>query len=318
MGIKHIFNPELFQGYKKRHRYFEGWYFKFVTKDGKYALALIPGVSINRMDPHLFIQVYFIQNEDKTILETHYLRYDYHQIFYHPDRFEIKIGDSIFTKDRVFINISKTITLKGVIDINQRTPIKKSLVSPNIMGFFGYLNFMECYHGVISMSHVISGKITYQDKEINFDSGKGYLEKDWGKSFPKSYVWIQSNHFDDDASFMFSYANIPFIGLSFKGLISVLIIQGKEYRFATYNFSRVIIEKIEPNKVEYVIKKGKFRLEVIAKIKSSIDLVSPKDGVMNQTIKEGLSGHVDIKLYERQKLIYEGHGIHSGIEIMKK
>jgi hypothetical protein len=37
---------------------------------------------------------------------------------------------------------------------------------------------------------------------------------------------------------------------------------------------------------------------------------------MSQTIKEGLSGTIDIKLYKKGLLIYEDTGYQAGIEIM--
>ncbi|MCK7537696.1 MAG: tocopherol cyclase family protein [Marinilabiliales bacterium] len=32
-------------------------------------------------------------------------------------------------------------------------------------------------------------------KMADFSGGRGYIEKDWGHSFPSAYVWMQSNHF---------------------------------------------------------------------------------------------------------------------------
>jgi len=319
MGLKHIFNPELFQGYKKKNRYFEGWYFKLVTKDQNYSIALIPGVSLNKLDSHLFIQVFLIENKDVPRLKTYYIKYPYQKDFYHPNEFKIQIGNSVFSKEHIWIDIDHGFKLKGEIKLSQMTNIHQSILSPNIMGLFGYLNFMECYHGVISMNHALDGFLTYDNIEIDFSLGKGYLEKDWGVSFPRAYVWLQSNHFkENDVSLMFSYADIPFLGFYFKGLISILTIDKKEYRFATYNFTKVCREEITANQVIYVLKKRKYRLEITATKKESVDLVSPKDGMMNNTIKEGLSGVLEIKLFFKERLLYQGSGTHAGIEIMKK
>jgi tocopherol cyclase len=319
MGLKHIFKPELFQGYRKKDRYFEGWYFKLVSQDEKFSIAFIPGVSVSKIDPHLFIQVFFIKNKEHPTLETYYLRYPYVPYFYHPDEFRIQIGDSIFSNDGMTINIHDQIRIKGEVRFTHPTKIEQSLISPNVMGMFGYLGFMECYHGVLSMSHELSGHLIFEGNHLDFEKGKGYLEKDWGKSFPRAYVWIQSNHFkEDQVSFMFSYADIPFLGFYFKGLISILNINGKEYRFATYNFSKITKEEISSNLVTYHIKKGNLKLILKATKKESVDLVSPKDGLMNKTIKEGLSGVIEIELYKKEHLIYQGIGTSCGIEIMKK
>lgn len=185
------------------------------------------------------------------------------------------------------------------------------------MGPFGYLGFMETYHGIVSMSHQVKGSILLNKEAISFNQGKGYVEKDWGTSFPSSYTWMQSNHFKDSkTSFMLSYATIPFSFFKFKGLISVLIVQGKEYRFATYNLSSVKQLDYDENSVSITIKKRSLKLVVTATTSDYKDLPSPRLGQMNETIKEGLSGNIHLKLYKKNTMIYEDEGVASGIEIM--
>ena len=75
-------------------------------------------------------------------------------------------------------------------------------MSPNSMGFFAYFPFMQCYHEIVSMSHSLNGSLNFSEA-IDFSGGEGYIEKDWGTSFPKEYVWIQSNNFEkSDASIL--------------------------------------------------------------------------------------------------------------------
>ena len=42
-----IYKPEVFQGNLKRKKYFEGWYFKHVSKDLKNVWSFIPGISLS-------------------------------------------------------------------------------------------------------------------------------------------------------------------------------------------------------------------------------------------------------------------------------
>jgi hypothetical protein len=115
---------------------------------------------------------------------------------------------------------------------------------------------------------------------------------------------------------MLSYATIPFIFFKFKGLISVLIVQGQEYRFATYNFSAVKQLSYDKSSVSITIKKRSLKLIVTATTSDYKELPSPRLGQMNETIKEGLSGNIHLKLYRKNTLIYEDEGVASGIEIM--
>ena len=41
------------------------------------------------------------------------------------------------------------------------------------------------------MNHTVNGVLMINNEEIDINNGKGYIEKDWGTSFPKKYIWIQ-------------------------------------------------------------------------------------------------------------------------------
>lgn len=320
MGLKHLHNPILFQGYKKKNRYFEGWYYKMVSTDETVKVAFIPGISLAGEKSHSFIQVFVSYKEPVMSLKTDYFRFDQSDFKTKETPFSVTMKDNTFTETYFSVNLSSThLSVKGQLNLDSIVPINRSVWMPNIMGPFGYLNFMECYHGIVSMTSPLKGSLEINGELVSFEGGKGYIEKDWGKSFPRAYVWLQTNHFKDkNTSLMFSYADIPFLGFYFKGLICNLYYNNKEYRFATYNFSKVKVEEISLKRAFYVLKKGKLTLKIEAIQQDQIDLASPINGAMDHTIKEGLSGEVKIQLYEGKKLIYEDTGIEAGIEIMKK
>lgn len=308
-------NPIIFQGSLKKNNYFEGWYYKMVTHDKKYTLALIPGISLNKIHSHAFIQVFLTNNSH---LVHSYFEFDVHDFKAQKNPFLLNISNQYFSDTYIDINLKNNdISLTGHLHFSNHVRINTSILSPSIMGFFSYFKMMECYHGVVSMTHDVAGKININNTEVDFTNGKSYIEKDWGRSFPQAYVWMQSNHFKDNhTALMFSYATIPFYGLRFKGLIASLIFQKKEYRFATYNFSKIIKKEIYDNQVYFLIKKGKYKLEIKASNKDTISLASPRNGRMIESIKEGLSGEIQIKLYKKKQLIYEDSTSNAGLEIM--
>jgi hypothetical protein len=310
--IKH---PEIFQGHLNKDRYFEGWYFKYISQDGLVSFACIPGISLNKTDAHAFIQIYLAKNGD---LKTYYIRYDVEDFSYHPKEMVIQIGQSSFLKNEVILNIQNNeLSLQAHFNHQNLHPIDTSFLIPNIMGPLAYLPFMETKHGIISMRHDVDGSLLYGTEAISFTGTVGYLEKDWGTSFPSKYTWLQCAHFKDpETSFFFSYATIPYLGVTFNGFICVLNVENKEYRFATYNFSKVVSIHHTKDHVEVTLKKRQFTLHILANVEHVVDLPSPKEGQMNQLIKEGLSGSVKIKLYHKKSLIYQDEGSHAGVEIM--
>lgn len=310
-----MLKPMKFKGKHKKRNYFEGWYYKCVTADRKTTLSFIPGISINKKKPHAFIQVIYNNSES---IKTHYLTFKINDFYYDYDLNRLSIKNNLFSLESFSIDfVANNLAVRGEVKLLDQQPIKTNLFMPSIMGFFEYLPFLECNHDVVSMSHKLNGKITIDGTRVDFDNGKGYIEKDYGKSFPSKYIWIQSNNFSDElTSLMFSYAKIPYLGLKFNGFITNLIYNDKEYRFATYNFSKAKIIKLEEHLVIFEVKKGKYKLIINAENSNTIPLAAPKEGVMDHYIKEGLSGFVEISLYEKQKLIYSDLGKSAGIEIM--
>jgi hypothetical protein len=187
------------------------------------------------------------------------------------------------------------------------------------MGPFRFAPFMECYHGVLSLDHAVNGSLELAGAHLEFDGGRGYTEKDWGRSFPSAWVWAQSNDFGTPGiSLTASIARIPWLGSSFIGSIVGLQTQGRLYRFATYTGARVVSLKHPPGGVEFAVQDRRHRLEVSASGAVPGTLRSPLLGRMIGTVEESLCGTVHVRLTERvgYRVVFEGAGQASGIELM--
>lgn len=317
-----IKNPILFQGNLTANNYFEGWYYKQVSFDEKTSISFIPGVNLFNGDEHSFIQYIHVslneRNEKKT--KTGYIRYRLDEFSYQNDPFLVQIGQNVFTESFISIHLNdEQFKIQGKIGLGTFQSIQTSLLAPSIMGGFAYVPKMECYHGVISMSHSLKGTLMIDNKAIEFTNGKGYIEKDWGTSFPKEYIWIHSNHFNDpDTSLFFSIAHIPFYLMTFKGFICNILVNGKEYRFATYNGSKARIVGQTKDSATIILENKEAELTIKGIITSSGQLIAPKNGSMNKAIKEGLSGEITILLKDKkQHTVYQDVSKLAGIEIVE-
>jgi tocopherol cyclase len=312
--FRNIFNPHLFQGKKKKRKYFEGWYFRHTNTDG-FTISFIPGISLEKGRRHSFIQI--LVSGPK----AYNIEFPHSSFSWGDNPFSINIGDSTFSEEGIIINAgNEDIRIKGSIRYGGFRKIRQTFLMPNIMGFFAYLPFMECSHGVISMGHSLTGSITINGTEHVFDGGRGYIEKDWGRSFPKSYAWVQCSHFDEEGiSMMFSVARIPFAFFSFKGFLANLVIGEDEYRFATYNRSKIKKLDISDNQVRAVMANRNYRLAITATAYENTRLNAPKHGKMDHMIKEGINGQVSLVLSDKKgKTIYSGKGVNAGIEIVRE
>ncbi len=316
-----INNPILFQGDLDKKNYFEGWYYKQVTADQKIRLSFIPGVSLNKNDSHSFIQYILVKNRENGEIITHtgYIRYGVDDFLLQDKPFRVQIGQSVFTEETIYIDIADDrFTFKGEINLGPFRPINCSWIQPNIMGPFAYIPKMQCYHGVISMMHELTGYMKMNDTILDFSKGRGYIEKDWGSSFPKEYIWLHSNHFDQtETSLFFSIAHIPFYVTEFEGFICNLVVRDQEYRFATYNQSRCTIQEISKDSVTIRLENKTARLDLHAHVSGQGQLIAPVEGMMEKTIKEGISGIIDLRLEDKiTGEVYEDIGHNAGVEIV--
>ncbi len=314
--LRRLYNPEIFQGNLKKKNYFEGWYFKQVTQDHSYTFSFIPGVSLVENEPHAFIQIM-----NGFTRSTDYIKYPLKEFTWDKRKLFLKVGSSTFTDSGITLDIeNETIKLAGKIDFSNVIKYPKTILSPGIMGWYSFIPFMECNHGIVSVNHDLRGGISINGNKIDFTGGKGYIEKDWGVSFPEAWIWIQSNNFKEhDTSFSFSIAKIPWMGKFFIGFIAFLYLHGKFYMFSTYNKSVVSEIKHDREAVEITVR-NRMNILNIKVIKNSFEeLIAPVSGEMSRTIKESVDSEVHLKLLDKNdNLKYEGSGKNVGLEIIEK
>jgi len=315
MRLPRLFRPEIFQGIKKKINYFEGWYFKCVDEKAKNVMAFIPGVSYgnNTEESHAFIQVI-----DASRNRSGYFSFPISDFKYAKDTLDLQIGKNSFSEDGLTLFLDNgAMSYMGSLHFNDPQHFPKSLCCPGIMGPFSFLPFMECYHGIVHVNSCISGSLFIDSKEHDFDNGTGYIEKDWGTSFPESWIWVQCNHFSvPNMSFMLSYAHIPFLGRSFNGLISFLSINNKLYKLATYNGARIDFLEYKNNTLSVLAESPRHTLNMTVTIKPGNELKAPKKGIMTNNIIESMTSDIDLSFISKKgKLIFTGRGTVAGVEM---
>jgi tocopherol cyclase len=308
-------HPEIFQGDLKNKNYFEGWYFKHVSDDLEHVYSFIPGVSLNSRDPHAFIQVI-----NGITGSTQYITYPLDQFTSDTKSLRLKIGDSVFTDKYIDLNIHhEKINLTAHIDYSNIVKYPRNILSPGIMGWYSFVPYMECKHGIISVNHDLKGEITIDGKSVDLDNGKGYIEKDWGTSFPEAWIWIQSNNFTESGtSFNFSVAKIPWLGRFFVGFIAFLYLKGRFFLFSTYNKSKITQIDHDISSITISMKNNNSVLRVKVVKNSFGELRAPDSGDMSRRIKESIDSTVDLTLHDSAgNLIYEDSGKRAGLEIVE-
>jgi len=312
--IQAFFNPEQFQGWGKTHKYFEGWYFKLVNAGEDKAFAFIPGIAMDEAGrKKAFIQV--LDGKRKTS-ENHI--FDATEFIPAGGIFKLNIGQNFFSEQRLSLDLPG---ITGELHFENSIPWPKRWYSPGIMGPYSFAPFMECYHGIVSMDHSISGQLEINGESVSFDKGRGYTEKDWGHSFPSAYTWMQTNHFTlPGISLKASVAKIPWITKSFVGYIAGLWLHDRLLRFTTYNGTQLRKSVVDETKIEMVLENNKFRIEILARRDQATSLASPILGLMDGRIEESMTSQIDVDLFDKKlgRSIFCDTGRNAGLEVAGK
>jgi tocopherol cyclase len=314
-NVNSIMHPAVFQGAGKKRRYFEGWYFKCVNEKADAVLAFIPGIALGNRpaEHHAFIQVI-----DGLTLKSAYYSYPLESFSYSRNEFALTIAGNRFSRDGLELHLAGgAIEAEGRLAFSNAVPFPARGLYRGLMGPFLFVPAMECYHDAVSLTHGLEGRLTVAGRERDFTGGKGYVEKDWGHSFPNSWIWMQSNHFEEPgASFMLSLARVPWLGLSFTGFTGFLLTSAKLFTFATYTGARLDLLSREGDAVSLTLGDGRRVLSVTAERTGAGALHAPVKGAMDRRIAESLTGVIHLEFRSRRdgRLIFRGSGRNAGLE----
>lgn len=256
--------------------FFKGYYFKCSendhAKDGtkNRTIALIPALHIDGKEKSASLQI---------ITNDNVYEIPYSNIEFKKSGFGIRIGKNKFSEQGIILDAeTEDCKIQGKLKFGAFRKLKYS-----IMGPFEHIPYLQCRHCVISMRHSVTGEVRINDRIYSFHDGIGYIEGDSGRSFPKEYLWTQCHV--PNGSLMLAVADIPMIGLSFKGIIGVVLIGDKEYRIATYLGARIL--SAGENEIE--IRQGRYRLSAKLVEESSQKLKAPLNGKMSRAIHESIA-----------------------------
>jgi len=185
------------------------------------------------------------------------------------------------------------------------------------MGFYNYIPGMQCYSQVCALDMDLQGSLRVNGEEIDFSGGRGYVEKNWGRAFPYSWIWVQSNHFSKGrASLTCSLGHIPFLFSSFRGFLIGFFLEGTFYPFTTMNRSRCRIEQRGRDaRIQVQNASHTLSMEIWSPSDKFILLHGPRKGLMVPLVQENLAGKVRVELKETGgKALFSDEGKCAGIE----
>lgn len=280
-----------FHGANRSGTYFEGWYFKHRSGDGR-TLALIPAFHIDRAGRRsASLQV--VSDRGAWWLEYPDARFQAAQ-----KEFQVQIGPCSFGSRGIELHIEEAgLSLHGTLNYGPFTALRS-----DIMGPFRLFAGMQCSHGVISMRHSLKGALRLNGESVDFSNGIGYIETDRGRSFPSAYLWTQCVwDGPEDGGLMLAAATVPLPVGGFTGCICAVFHHGREYRLATYRGARM--ERWSPSGA--VIRQGAYRLEAELLKARELPLRAPAEGSMTRAVHESLCAEVRYRFRHGKDLLFQ-------------
>jgi len=312
-SISNVLHPSRFQGVGKQRSYFEGYYIKIVDTELDIALALIPGVSYDAQgNGHAFIQVL-----DGIAKTAEYHRFSIDEFAFAKTGFDLSIGKSRFHESGCEVVLpGLQLSLKHQLSI----PWPWKWWSPGAMGPFSFVPGMECRHGIVSLHHGVEGSLRQNNQpELQLTpKAVGYIEKDWGRSFPRGWVWLQTNHLASETEpccLLVSAGRVPWITGAFRGFIAAIHFRGRFLPFTTYNGSRFAL-KLEDDCARMVFSRKEITLSITAYHAPGVDLISPipGDGMLGR-VNESMQATADVILTEGGRILLDTKASWVGFEV---
>ena len=169
------------------------------------------------------------------------------------------------------------------------------------------------------MDHSIHGQLDTPSGPINFEGGRGYIEKDWGNHFPANWIWVQANHFEQSVgtSITISIARIPFYGTVFPGFIIGFWHDSTLHRFTTYVGARLQKVQVTDETVHVEVHNATHRLSVnVTRAPTALLHMPTPDSGMVPRVAESVGAAVQLQLHNsNNNLVFEGTSHHGGLEV---
>lgn len=286
------YKPSSLKGAFNRNNYFEGWFQKVYSSELQASFVIIYGyATANSLDTFGFIQLLLPGKLPRL------LYFPKNEITCDKDRHIMVMGKNKLSKDAIEID-TKDISIKLNFKNNQLIQTFK-----NSMGYSYFVPSLPCYHSVLNASHFVSGEICYDDGQYSLVNEMGYLEKNWGTSFPENYFWLHAiDPKNPQISLLFSRAEIKWLGKKFIRHVGHLRFDGIEIDLR--ELRNISIITLDQNTEVQIIRfeSKSLKLYISINIGKNVILKGPTNGALSRDIDHHADAVIDVKMTTENKI----------------
>jgi hypothetical protein len=288
---------------------FEGFYCKVAKPDGT-TIAVICGFARTKEKSYAFIQI------GSHFCATKYFEYPIDSLNINKEGFSFSIEQHQISMQGISI---RETDCEINLTFDNFIAWKRTLLKPSIMGALTYVPFVECKHDIVGPHFNASGTVKIEEQIIHFTSDAGYIDRNWGKSFPKKYCWGHLSGFSDDSiSIQFAKGSPKWLWLTIPVHIGFLYINGEITTFKSWRGAKIQITNTEDLSV--CLRNLKYEVQLLFTRDKKFQLKAPDHGNIEEEIMEYAGNPTRVKIFKRNRripneLIYDETVLNSTLEI---
>lgn len=268
------YKPSDLRGHFGRSRYFEGWFQKVYSREYGVSFILIYGYATRNTEERFgFIQI--VSPDSEALM----LCFPEAELSCDRARHIMWMGSNTLSTDRIEVH-SEDILIR--MNLTGNHPVQSY---KNSMGYTYFVPGLPCYHSVVNTSHLVSGVVQHRGKEYALDDEMGYLEKNWGSSFPDRYFWLHAlDPGDSEVGILFSQAEIRWLGRRFVRHVGHVRFDGKLIDFRDLANVRIEIFSPAPDMLMIRMNSKTLKVEIAISQGKRVLFKGPRNGQLSRDI----------------------------------
>lgn len=220
-------------------------------------------------------------------------------------------------KNEIFLDLKeKDFTIKGEVSISGEPLIYPSKRQKSMMGPIRYIPFLKNYYELICLNAPIQGFIQLNDENIDLMQGTAYIEKQWGREYPKVWVSAQCNCFKNHPITLMMRINRIALLWEYETVFSILInYRGRIELFSNYRGGHITKLYRYKSYVHVIITQKNKLLDLKLFGEDGLELVEAKYTHGIKDIYQCSQGKIEIKIIENNHKIIEDIGYRCEVEM---
>ncbi len=276
--------------------FYEGWYHKVALADREEAFFFIYGV-VNPRVGSAYPSEAFVYCGRASTLDTVYRSFPVEQYSAADDFRDVRIGVG---------NRATALRFAGQLQEGGHScrwdvDLEEGVAWTETMGWLTGEKNLETSWTVGTITARAAGTIEFDGEVLRFEEGLGYGDHNWGRVFPRQWIWMQANTFDEAGTALaLSGGTVDMGGTEMEAYMIGLLRGGEMLTWRTQDLDQITAEA-SAGSWQVSGENDRHRIEITGGCDAGtlFHLLAPTEQGMQPRALESLLGLVQIKLEER-------------------